>query len=174
MASDVDSEFSAVEIIGGDAIQGVWPVEPGEGAQLAEAMEAPANVPDAPGEGFAIDAADLPLEGGEDPAFGNVHWRTLVCGERTPSSGLVLGVAEFEPHGTLEPHRHGPAEVYFGLEGTGIVTVEGVAHEIRPGVAVYVPPEAEHGTIAGPEGLKFAYSFPTARFADVDYRFTHR
>jgi quercetin dioxygenase-like cupin family protein len=140
----------------------------------APAPPAAANVPDAPGAGFAIEAAGVPLEGGDDPAFGTVRWRTLVCGDRTPSSGVVLGVAEFGPGDTLEPHRHGPAEVYFGLAGDGVVTIGGVAHEIRPGVAVYIPAGAEHGAVAGPSGLSFAYTFPTARFADVDYRFTGR
>ncbi|MEM9248772.1 MAG: cupin domain-containing protein [Pseudomonadota bacterium] len=151
---------------------GVWPVAPLDAEAFDAAVEAPANVPDAPGEGFAVDVGERPLEGGEDPSFGTVRWRTLVCADRTPSSGLVLGVAEFDAGGTLEAHRHGPAEVYFGLEGRGVVTIEGVCHEIRPGVAVYIPPEAEHRTVAGPEGLKFAYSFPTGRFTEVDYRFS--
>ncbi|MEO1680221.1 MAG: cupin domain-containing protein [Pseudomonadota bacterium] len=144
---------------------------PGE---MANALEAPANVPVAPGHGFAVDVAELPLERDPDTGFGSCGWRTLICGDRTPSSGMVMGVAEFGPGETLEPHRHGPAEVYFGLTGTGVVTIEGVAHEIRPGVAVYLPPEAEHGTVAGSTGLTFAYCFPTGRFADVDYRFSPR
>ena len=52
------------------------------------------------------------------------------------------------------------------------VTIDGVAHEIAPGVAIFIPAEAEHGTIAGEEGLRFLYGFPKDRFADVDYRFT--
>jgi len=151
-----------------------WSAEILAPEDLDRASAAPANVAVPPGAGFAIDSAGVPLEGAEDPAFGTVRWRTLVCADRTPSSGVVLGVAEFGPGDTLEPHRHGPAEVYFGLAGSGVVTIEGVAHEIRPGVAVYIPAEAEHGTVAGPEGLRFAYTFPTARFAEVDYRFTGR
>lgn len=155
---------------GSIAAQPAWPVEALAPVAVEEATAAPANVPGAPGAGFAVDLMDLPLEGGEDPAFGTVRWRTLVCGDRTPSSGMVLGVAEFGPGGTLRPHRHGPAEVYFGLTGAGTVTIEGVPHRIAPGVAVYLPPEAEHGVVAGPMGLTFAYGFPTGRFADVDYR----
>ena len=117
-------------------------------------------------------ADHAPLEGGEDPAFGTVRWRTLFCGDRTATTGMVMGVAEFGAEGTLLPHRHGPAEIYFGLAGSGVVTIDGVPHEIGPGVAIYVPEEAEHGTVAGEEGLRFLYVFPRDRFAEVDYRFS--
>ncbi len=156
-----------------------WEGAEGGGALIApealdDAAGAPANLPVAPGAGFAIIAEAVPLEGGDDPAFGTVRWRTLLCADRTPSSGVVLGVAEFGPGDTLLPHRHGPAEVYFGLAGGGTVTIEGVAHEIAAGVAVFIPAEAEHDVVAGPAGLRFAYTFPTGRFAEVDYRFTSR
>ncbi|MBN9886960.1 cupin domain-containing protein [Salipiger abyssi] len=118
------------------------------------------------------DAANTPLEGGEDPAFGSVFWRTLFCADRTPTKGMVLGIAEFGPMGTLLPHRHGPAEIYFGLSGAGIVTIDGVPHPLGPEIALFIPEEAEHGTVAGPEGLRFLYVFPRDRFADVEYRFS--
>jgi quercetin dioxygenase-like cupin family protein len=156
-----------------------WEGDAGGGEVIAvEALDtatgAPANVAVPPGAGFAIACDAAPLEGGDDPAFGTVRWRTLICADRTPSSGVVLGVAEFGPGDTLLPHRHGPAEVYYGLSGSGTVTIEGVAHEIRAGIAVYIPAEAEHAVVAGRQGLRFAYTFPTGRFAEVDYRFTRR
>ncbi|AUC53252.1 MAG: cupin domain-containing protein [Sagittula sp.] len=117
-------------------------------------------------------ADHAPLEGGEDPAFGTVRWKTLFDGDKTATSSMVLGVAEFGPQGTLLPHRHAPAEIYFGLSGTGIVTIDGVAHEIAPGVALYIPSDVEHGTVAGSEGLRFLYVFPRDRFAEVEYRFS--
>ncbi len=174
-----DPTLTALEFVpaAGDGLElssSDWSAEILAPDELGGASAAPANLAVPPGAGFAIDSADVPLEGGEDATFGTVRWRTLVCADRTPSSGVVLGVAEFGPGDTLEPHRHGPAEVYFGLSGRGVVTIAGVAHEIRPGVAVYIPAETEHGTVAGPEGLRFAYTFPTARFAEVDYRFTGR
>lgn len=72
-------------------------------------------------------ADHAPLEGGEDPAFGTVRWRTLFCADRTATAGMVMGIAEFGALGTLKPHRHGPAEMYFGLGGSGIVTIDGTA-----------------------------------------------
>lgn len=112
-----------------------------------------------------------PLEGGEDPAFGSVRWRTLFCADKTQTSGMVLGVAEFGPLGTLNAHRHGPAEIYFGLDGHGVVTIDGVPHAISAGTALFIPPDAEHHTLAGDEGLRFLYVFPRDRFSEVDYRF---
>lgn len=113
-----------------------------------------------------------PLEGGEDPAFGSVHWRTLFCADRTATSGIVMGVAEFGASGTLNPHRHGLAEIYFGLGGSGTVTIDGVAHTLESNVALFIPEDAEHGTVAGPEGLRFLYVFAKDRFSEVEYRFS--
>lgn len=121
---------------------------------------------------FSLDAANVPLEGGTDPTFGTVRWRTLINGNSDSPKEFVLGITEFEPHGTLLPHRHDAAEFYFGLEGSGIVTIDGTPHEMRPGVALYVPADAEHDTVAGPDGLRFSYGFAEASFADIHYRFS--
>ena len=119
-----------------------------------------------------VDLAALPLEGGDDPAFGTVRWRTLFCADRMATGGVVMGIADFGPGGTLLPHRHSPAEVYFGLEGAAVVTVDGVAQAMAPGVALFIPGDAEHGTVAGPEGFRMLYVFPKDRFSEVEYRFS--
>lgn len=130
-------------------------------AQMAQALAVP----------VLVDVAAQPLEGGVDPAYGTVRWRTLFCGDRTATDSMVVGVAEFDPAGTLLPHRHAPPEVYFGLSGEGVVTIDGVPHRIAPGVGIFVPGYAQHGTVAGPEGLKILYVFPRDRFSDVEYSF---
>ena len=40
-----------------------------------------------------VDQAAQPLEGGDDPAFGTVRWRTLFCADRTATAGVVVGIA---------------------------------------------------------------------------------
>ncbi len=134
-----------------------------------EQLNRASNLPHAP---LVVDAADVPLSSGAEAGYGEVRWRTLInsCSEK--SRDMVLGIAEFEPHGRLLPHRHDPAEFYLGLEGHGFVTIDGISHEIRPGVAIYVPANAEHDTRAGPDGLRFAYGFAEARFEQIAYRFT--
>lgn len=139
----------------------------------AAPVHAPAdNSPFPPSsEAFSIHAADVAQEGG-DPAYGTVTWRTLINGTPDVPREFVLGIAEFSPHGTLLPHRHDPAEFYFGLDGSGIVTIDGVDHEIAAGVAVYVPAGAEHGVVAGSQGLRFSYGFAEGSFASIEYRFS--
>ncbi len=119
-----------------------------------------------------VDCAQAPLEHDQAGGFGTVRWRTLICADRTPSDEMVLGVAEFGPGDRLEPHRHSPPEFYFGLSGEGTVWIEGETHRIAPGVAIYIPSRAEHAVEGGPDGLRFAYGFPRARFVDVDYSFS--
>lgn len=125
-----------------------------------------------PDRAFSVDGFRLEREGGTDPAFGSVTWRTLVCADRQPSRHFVLGIAEFGPMGTLLAHRHSHPEFYLGFSGDGVVTIDGETHPIAPGVAVYLPADAEHSVLAGPQGLCMAYGFPTDRFADVQYRFS--
>lgn len=127
---------------------------------------APTNV------AFTVDAATTPLEGGADPAYGTVQWRTLISGDTDSKREFVLGIAEFEPFGTLMQHRHDPAEFYLGIEGDGIVTIDGVPHRVAAGIAVYIPANAEHGIVAGSSGLRMTYGFAVGSFSDVEYRFS--
>ncbi len=139
------------------------------------------HVPETPGDvfhtivpsarGFAEHVDHQTVEGGEDPVFGNVEWRTLICANKTPSNGLVFGVASFPCHGRLNPHRHEPAEFYYGLTGSGTVTIDSEDLPIGPGIAVFIPANAVHGVVAGEDGLCMAYGFPTDKFENVAYEF---
>lgn len=142
---------------------------------------APANDPWAPAlellpdnyqTGFTVDAADMQIEGGTDPAFGEVTWRTLICADYTPTREFVLGVAEFGPGEKLHPHRHEPAEFYYCTSGSGEVVIEGKVHIVHQGIAVYLPANAEHSVTAGPDGLSFLYGFAESRFSGIEYQFS--
>lgn len=44
-----------------------------------------------------------------------------------------------------KPHYHKRStELYYVLDGTGTVTVDGVVHPVRPGSLVHIPPEVVH------------------------------
>jgi len=130
-------------------------------------------VPDTtPSGGFAVDAATLPVEGGTDPTYGEVTWRTLFCADRTATGEFVLGIATFGPGERLHPHRHEPAEFYYCTAGGGEITINGIVHAVHSGIAIYLPANAEHSVEAGPQGLSFLYGFAEARFADIEYRFS--
>ena len=122
--------------------------------------------------GFIVDVAQTPTEGGTDPTYGGVTWRTLICADITPTREFVLGVADFKPGEKLHPHRHEPAEFYYCTSGTGEVKIEGAVHTVHQGVAVYVPTNAKHSVTAGPDGLCFLYGFAEARFSAIDYQFS--
>ena len=109
----------------------------------------------------------------DDPSRGNVTWFTLISGDITPSNSLSAGIAEFEPRtGMLMLHRHEPAEIYFIIEGKGILTIDGVETEVAAGTTVFIPGNAEHGVRNESDALlRLFYVFPTDAFADVVYRF---
>lgn len=141
--------------------------------QFSDDFDAFAPLPAAaPGAGFVSRLDDQPIEGGFDPAFGNVTWQTLISGDRTDSNGLILGVANFPAHGRLNLHRHTPPEFYYCIGGSGVVTIDGVEWPIAPGSAVFIPSDAEHGVVAGAEGLSFVYGFGEDAFSAIDYRFS--
>jgi quercetin dioxygenase-like cupin family protein len=112
-------------------------------------------------------------DGWDDPVKGRIGWRTLFSGDLTPSDGLTAGVAELEPGGWLGLHRHTPAEIYYGLEGHGTVTIEGKDYDLAPGTAVFIPADAEHGVRnIGSGPLRFLYVFPADSFSEIEYRFS--
>ena len=125
-------------------------------------------------QAFISKLEDQPVECGLDQGHGTVTWRTLISSDRTPSSDFLLGWAEFPPNGVLHLHRHEPPEFYLCLAGSGIVTIDGCEHRLAVRTAVYVPGNAEHGVIAGHDGLTFAYGFAKDSFADINYVFSEQ
>lgn len=120
-----------------------------------------------------VDAATLPDERWDDPARGTIRFRTLVSAPATDTRELVCGVAMLAPGETFPLHSHPQAEVYFGLEGTGEVLIDGVPHPLAPGVALYIPGGAVHGVPLASAPLTWFYTFAADRFADIRYTFVH-
>ena len=118
-------------------------------------------------------AKERPLEEWNDPSRGRVSWHTLFSSDRTPTDSMTAGVAEIVPGGgALQLHRHEQSEIYFILEGTGILTVDGRETTVTAGTAVFIPGNAEHGIRNDSDAsVKLFYVFPTSSFEDVVYRF---
>ena len=57
---------------------------------------------------------------------------------------LVMGVVEVEPGSHTPLHRHNCEEVYFILQGRGIVEVGGDRFEVSQGDAVYIRENVPH------------------------------
>jgi quercetin dioxygenase-like cupin family protein len=120
-----------------------------------------------------VDAADLPDERWDDPARGTIRFRTLFSQPSTASHSIVCGVAMMAAGETFALHSHPQPEVYFGLEGTGEVLMDGAPHPLAPGVALYIPGGAVHGVPLANGPLKWFYTFAADAFSDIDYSFLH-
>lgn len=125
------------------------------------------------GKPHVVRVEDCRPDGWDDPLKGRIGWRTLFSADATPTEALTAGLAELQPGGWLGLHRHAPAEIYYVLEGRGIVTLDGTEVEVGAGSAVFIPADAEHGIRnCGDTPLRLLYAFPVNSFADVEYRFS--
>lgn len=120
-----------------------------------------------------IDADTLQDERWEDPSRGTIRFRTLISAPDTPTDSLVCGIAMMSAGDTFVLHSHAHAEVYYGLEGEGEVTIDGQQHRLAPGVALFIPGGAIHGVPHAKGHLKWFYTFAADSFADVQYEFPH-
>lgn len=76
-----------------------------------------------------------------------------------PTSALVrnqsLAEATLAPGQATERHYHGDSEeVYFLLEGGGVMEIDGDSREVGAGDAILIPPGARHTLRAGAEGAR--------------------
>jgi len=70
------------------------------------------------------------------------------------SENLSLARATVAPGQRTRRHlHHSSDEVYYVLEGSGVVTVGEEEHRVSPGQAVFIPAGTEHFAEAGQEGL---------------------
>lgn len=72
----------------------------------------------------------------------------------------AFGVQIFDwPPGATGPEHDesstGQEELYIGLEGSGVICVDGTDVDISPRVAVAIPSGVIRQTVAGPEGLSY-------------------
>ena len=79
-----------------------------------------------PVQGVITSVEARPREGWDDPVRGRVAWYTLFSSDITPTDSMAAGVAEIAPgDGALRLHSHAEAEIYYIIEGTGILSLQG-------------------------------------------------
>jgi len=116
---------------------------------------------------FSVMESSVPLEGGKGDGC---TWRTLTSADRTPTTQLTSGVCELEPGGELELHRHPTLELYYFLEGTGVVMLGSQLQPVAAGSTISIPADLPHGIRnTGATTLKLFYVFPVDSFSEVVY-----
>ncbi|EGD51179.1 Cupin 2 conserved barrel domain protein [Thermoanaerobacter ethanolicus JW 200] len=80
----------------------------------------------------------------EKPTLRDTYW--LVDPENSPSRRLKMGYTIIYPTGTTTGHAHDEEEVYFVVQGEGVMVVGNDEFPIKPGDALYVPPREFHTT----------------------------
>jgi mannose-6-phosphate isomerase-like protein (cupin superfamily) len=66
-------------------------------------------------------------------------------------------ISSYQPRGYAEVHSHEVAEnLYYILQGRGIVELDGVQHLVEPHMVIHIPPGVRHGIFnTGIEDLVF-------------------
>ena len=74
------------------------------------------------------------------------HTSYLLASPRTSSAEhLTTTLAVIQPGGEQRIHSHRPEQVYFILEGSGLMTVGGKTQRVGPGDCILIPSGQPHG-----------------------------
>jgi quercetin dioxygenase-like cupin family protein len=82
---------------------------------------------------------------GVEPSKGSRQQMRILLDASTGTPDFVAGSALDSPHTHYTMHRHAPGEIYYVVEGTGIIYVGDAGWEVNPGDTVYVPAMVPHG-----------------------------
>lgn len=76
--------------------------------------------------------------------------------ELMQAANQSLAEATVAPGQATERHYHAASEeLYYVLEGSGELELDGERRAVGPGDAVLIPPGARHSFTGGPEGARF-------------------
>lgn len=108
----------------------------------------------------------------QESHMGNVVWQTLLDNSQTSTDSMCAGIATCPSNGSLALHQHAQAEMYYVLDGSGEVEIDGERHPVKEGSVLWIPGDVMHGVFCGPEEtLRWLYVFPEGRFENIIYRF---
>ena len=77
----------------------------------------------------------------------------LVSKKTCAAENLAITVVEMEPGGFQHLHAHEPEQMYYILEGHGLMAVDGEEHPVQAGDCIFFPAFAEHGLKNTGEGV---------------------
>lgn len=118
-------------------------------------------------EAYVVEELSVPVECEDDTG---VSWRTLTSADRTPTRQLTSGVCDIAPGGALGLHRHPTLELYYFLEGSGIVWLGTKEQPVAPGITISIPADLPHGIRnTGDSVLRLFYVFPADSFSEIVY-----
>jgi len=70
----------------------------------------------------------------------------LLASPRTSDSRfLTTTLVEIKPGGEQRVHQHDPEQVYYIIEGRGLMTVAHEEAEVGPGDCIFIPANVSHG-----------------------------
>ncbi len=100
---------------------------------------------------------NVPLE----PVMDGIGIRWMLT-EKDGAPNFAMRVIEIQPGVRFDPHHHPYEHEIFVLEGEGaLLGPDGPLGDMRPGVALFVPPDAVHGYHnTGQATLKFICVIP--------------
>jgi mannose-6-phosphate isomerase-like protein (cupin superfamily) len=82
--------------------------------------------------------------------------RELLGIPTAPVQNQSLAEATLEPGQATQPHYHAETEeIYYLVDGSGEMEIDGESRTVAPGDAILIPRGAWHQITAGPEPLRF-------------------
>jgi mannose-6-phosphate isomerase-like protein (cupin superfamily) len=75
----------------------------------------------------------------------NITSHLLVSALTCDAENLAITLVEMEPGGVQQLHNHEPEQVYYILEGSGVMTVDDERRSVKAGDCIYFPSFAKHG-----------------------------
>jgi quercetin dioxygenase-like cupin family protein len=87
--------------------------------------------------------------------------------------GAMLNLLEFEPNATVAAHDHPHEQLGLVIEGTLVLRIDGIDHELGPGDAYQIPGGVEHAAWTSDVGCRVLDVFQPVR-EDLRERFASR
>jgi mannose-6-phosphate isomerase-like protein (cupin superfamily) len=87
------------------------------------------------------------LRKGETPRYerDNIISHLLVSEKTCGSKNLTTTIVEMQPGGIQKMHSHGPEQMYYVLEGEGVIIVGNETEIVGAGDCIFIPSNAPHG-----------------------------